>query len=324
MIKELKIYCAKGTNPYRNLAIEEYLTFHTKPGECILFLWQNQNTVVIGKNQNAYKECKVSKLEESGGYLARRLSGGGAVYHDLGNLNFTFCIRKEEYDLDRQLNVILRAVKSFGLNAEKTGRNDIVAEGRKFSGNAFFSSGEYAYNHGTIMIDVNRAKLSDYLTVSAEKLKAKGVDSVKSRVVNLHDLNPEITVESMGDALAKAFDEEYELEATPWMPGTDELEDINIRAKKFASEDWRFNKKLILSNCISRRFPFGEVEILYEVVEGVIDKVKVYTDSMDETLAERVEEILKGLNYRKDRLIQQEIDGNQEIVQIIRWFAHEI
>lgn len=112
---------ADGTNPYYNLAEEEYLTQHVKAGECILFLWQNRRSVVIGRNQNCWKECSVEKLEKDGGYLVRRLSGGGAVFHDLGNLNFTFMVRKEDYNLPRQMEVILTAVRSLGIPAEKMG-----------------------------------------------------------------------------------------------------------------------------------------------------------------------------------------------------------
>ena len=160
-------------HPYKNLAVEEYLLLHCEPQECILYLWQNQNTVVIGRNQNAWKECKVDSLEENGGHLARRLSGGGAVYHDLGNLNFTFLVSKENYSIDRQLEVIVKAVQKLGAKAEKSGRNDILIDGKKFSGNAFYEQEQHCYHHGTLMMNVNKEMLSKYLTVSKEKLQSK-------------------------------------------------------------------------------------------------------------------------------------------------------
>ena len=137
MNNRLTIIESDSTNPYKNLALENWLLDHVAEDEVILYLWQNQHTVVVGKNQNAWKECNISTLEADGGHLARRLSGGGAVYHDLGNLNFTFLAHKARYDVAKQLEVILRGLQRLGIEAEKSGRNDILVDGRKVSGNAF-------------------------------------------------------------------------------------------------------------------------------------------------------------------------------------------
>jgi lipoate-protein ligase A len=202
MINKIKLYESNSFDPYLNLATEQYLMETVEEDACILFLWQNQNTVVIGKNQNAWKECRTALLSEEGGFLARRLSGGGAVFHDLGNLNFTFLLPQSEYDLDRQFSVIAEAVSLLGLKGERSGRNDVLAEGRKFSGNAFYKNGRQAYHHGTLLIDVDMNKLGRYLNPSKAKLQAKGVDSVRSRVVNLKELSPAVTIESMKDAMS--------------------------------------------------------------------------------------------------------------------------
>ena len=175
MISAIKTIRTDGTVPYDNLALEEFLTLHAREGECILFLWQNLNTVVIGRNQNAWEECRVRTFRESGGYLARRLSGGGAVYHDLGNLNFSFAVRKPDYDTARQSEVILRAVRMLGIPAERTGRNDFEAEGRKFSGNAFYEQKGCCCHHGTLMMQVNLDRLEQVLTVPSAKLRSRGV-----------------------------------------------------------------------------------------------------------------------------------------------------
>lgn len=205
MINRLIWLETDNTYPYRNLAMEEYMTNHVPDGTCILFLWQNRHTVVIGRNQNCWKECRVDFLEEEGGYLVRRLSGGGAVFHDLGNLNFTFIVRKTDYDVERQLQVILEAVRRLGIQAEKTGRNDITVEGRKFSGNAFYQTGDCCYHHGTLLVHADKENMSRYLNVPREKLASKGVSSVKSRVANLDEFCPGLTVDRVKAALAEAF-----------------------------------------------------------------------------------------------------------------------
>ena len=209
MIQKLFIYNAQGTNPHENLAAEKVLMDTLHPGEAMLYLWQNFHTVVIGKNQNAWLECRTSLLEEEGGKLARRLSGGGAVYHDLGNLNFTFLMCKEDYDLDKQIEVIRQACALAGVQVEKSGRNDLLADGRKFSGNAFYQDKIHAYHHGTLMVDVNLEKLGRYLSPPKAKLQAKGVASVRSRVVNLKELSPALTIEAMRDNMIQAFQKVY-------------------------------------------------------------------------------------------------------------------
>ena len=135
MIDKLSYIESKTFDPYKNLALEEYLMLSCGENECILYLWQNKKTVVIGRNQNPWKECRAENLRSDGGFIARRLSGGGAVYHDTGNLNFTFLIRKDNYSVSKQLDVIIRAVRKLGITAVRSGRNDILTDGRKFSGN---------------------------------------------------------------------------------------------------------------------------------------------------------------------------------------------
>ena len=204
MIRRLTLALGPGSYPYPNFGMEEYLLYHVEEEECILYLWQNEKTVVIGRNQNAWKECRREELEAAGGHLVRRLSGGGAVFHDLGNLNFTFITRKDNYDVTKQTEVILRAVKKLGVNAERTGRNDITVDGRKFSGNAYYETGDFCYHHGTILLSVDKEEMARYLNVSREKLRSKSVDSVKSRVANLIEFVPDLTVRRMRDSLEES------------------------------------------------------------------------------------------------------------------------
>ena len=205
MLRRLYAIAAEGTDPYENLALEAYLLERVPPGECILYLWQNQRTVVIGRNQHASNECRIQALEADGGHLVRRLSGGGAVYHDLGNLNFTFLTVRRDYDVARQTETILQAVRALGIPAEKNGRNDLTAAGGKFSGHAYYQTGEQCYHHGTLMVSVDLSPLAAYLQVSPLKLEAKGVKSVRARVVNLTQFRPELTIAQLRQALVEAF-----------------------------------------------------------------------------------------------------------------------
>ena len=203
----MQFIVSNQTEPYWNIAVEQWLV------ECAdavtLYLWRNRRTAIIGQNQNPYSEVNVEALEADGGFLMRRKTGGGAVYHDEGNLNFSFVVPKALYDQQRQFGVIQRAVESFGLHTELSGRNDILAEGRKFSGNAFSKGRVNDLHHGTLLISGDMSDLARYLKPKPAKLQKHGVQSVRSRVVNLAELNLDITPESIVPRLKKAFVEEY-------------------------------------------------------------------------------------------------------------------
>mgnify|MGYP000232608365 CR=1 FL=1 len=270
--------------------------------ECILYLWQNEKTVVIGRNQNPWNECRIKELSEAGGKMVRRLSGGGAVYHDLGNLNFTFLITKTNYNLDRQLGVIIRAVNNLGIPAEKSGRNDITVEGKKFSGNAFYSMGNKCYHHGTILVDVDMSALSRYLNVSKAKLQSKGVDSVKSRVTNLKDYNPDLTIDLLKAELIKAFGEVYGLE--PIRMDIDSLpeDDLQEREKKFSSWEWNFGRKIEFSDQIHRRFAWGDILLQMTVIGGIIKDCRAYSDSLEVELFEEIPKVLINCKYTQEAM----------------------
>ena len=300
MINRIKLYESNSFDPYLNLATEQYLMETVEEDESILFLWQNQNTVVIGKNQNAWKECRTALLQEEGGFLARRLSGGGAVFHDLGNLNFTFLMPQAEYDLDKQFSVIAEAVTLLGLQAERSGRNDVLIDGRKFSGNAFFKHDGKAYHHGTLLIDVDMGKLGRYLNPSKAKLQAKGVDSVRSRVVNLKELSPDITIASMKEAMAKAFAKVYDKPMTVITDKDFDHEAIEALRQRNAGWEWNYGQKLPFYAQWETRFPWGEVQITLSAENGLITGAKVYSDAMDWQLPGQLEALLLGARFEKD------------------------
>lgn len=305
MINKAKYIISDELIPYKNLALEEYLLNNVEKDTCILYLWQNQRTVVIGKNQNAWKECKVSELEADNGYLVRRLSGGGAVFHDLGNLNFTFLINKEDYNVGKQLEVILRAVNKLGINAEKSGRNDITVNGKKISGNAFYSNGINKYHHGTILIDVDMENLSKYLNVSKEKLMSKGVDSVKSRVTNLKEYNNKITIDLMREKLIEAFGEVYGV--IPESINKDDIneKELNLLFEKFSSWEWKFGRKIEFQYEFGKRFTWGDVNIQLSMDEGKIKECLIYSDAMDGEFIGLIPSVLKECVFSSKAMVQE-------------------
>lgn len=295
MIKEIRIYRGQSFDPYYNLAVEQQLLETVPGGCCILYLWQNSNTVVIGYNQNSFKECRTALLAEEGGHLARRLSGGGAVFHDLGNLNFTFLVNSEDYDVKKQLSVIAAACRRFGITAEVSGRNDVLAQGRKFSGNAFYSHSGKSYHHGTLLVDVDMTKLGRYLVPSAAKLRAKGVDSVRSRVVNLKELAPDMTIGALKSAMEDAFEEVYGLRAS--VIGEDELDKARIAelTARNSGWEWNFGRELKADLELNEKFAWGEITVCISSDSGVIKEAAVYTDSMDDSLSAKLEKALAGV-----------------------------
>lgn len=294
------------TNPHRNLAREEALLHAYDGGEndtAVLYLWQNASTVVIGRNQNAWRECRTTLLEQEGGTLARRTTGGGAVFHDLGNLNFSFLLPRGAYDLERQLGVVQAAVRAFGIDCEFSGRNDLLAGGRKFSGNAFRFTREGALHHGTLMVAVDPERMARYLQVSKEKLAAKGVKSVPSRVVNLSEMGG-VTIETLAEALYAAFRKEYgnvpleDADALS-LPGYDAL------AARNATWEWNYGAAPAFDASFEKRFDWGGVEILLKLHEGRVAQCKVFTDAMDADMSEALEEALAGSAFDAQELAQR-------------------
>ncbi len=295
MIEKISVYQCHTYDPYRNLAIEKHLLDTVQPNECILYLWQNQNTVVIGRNQNPWTECRTTLLEEEGGLLARRLSGGGAVFHDLGNLNFTFLVSKENYDVDRQLSVIQKACALAGIAAEKSGRNDLMANGGKFSGNAFYQVGPNAYHHGTLLIDADMDKLSRYLSPSKAKLEAKGVSSVRSRVINLKELSPGLTCDKMRALMIEGFQAVYGLPAEDIT--ISQFDKIEADAEIYRSWDFLYGTPLPFTFSCEKKFDWGIFQLQLQAKNGIIQAVKAYSDSMDWEIPTQVEKALTGCRF---------------------------
>ncbi len=302
MLKKLYLFQSGSFDPYANLAIEKHLLDCVPEDACILYLWQNENTVVIGANQNPWAECRCELLQSEGGHLARRLSGGGAVFHDLGNLNFTFLSHIDNYDLDSQLAVIEKACSAADICTQRSGRNDLLAQGRKFSGNAFYQSHGRAYHHGTLLISTDEDKMQRYLSPPAAKLEAKGVASVRSRIVNLSSLAPALTCENMKQLMAVSFASVYELHVEPWSISNDAWPQIDDLRRHYESWEYLFGTPLPFTFSCQERFEWGHVTLQLQVKGGVVLAAKVYTDAMDWRFSAVAEQALCGCSFKKDAM----------------------
>ena len=296
-----QIVVSNQDNPYLNLAVENYLLSQPDVGGALLYLWQNRRTVVIGQNQNPFAECNVERLEADGGYLMRRRTGGGAVYHDLGNLNFSFVVPEAGYDVARQLSVMQHAVEAFGLHTEVSGRNDVLCEGRKFSGNAFAKSQHARLHHGTILINVSTTEMQRYLKPHPAKLQKHGVASVHSRVVNLAELMPEITAEGLIPRLVEAFEREYGKAQRLDFDELAKCEPVEALHSEFSSSEWKYGNWGQFVAQRSERFEWGGVEIEVEVDESsaTIAGVRIASDSLFPDIIALAERLLKGASIQE-------------------------
>ena len=297
---KLQIIIGNQYNPYINLAVESNLLDNFLPNTVSLFLWKNKQTVVIGTNQNPYSECDIESLLNEGGFLARRRTGGGAVYHDLGNLNFSFIADKDIYDVKKQMQVIQKALLDFNLETEVSGRNDITYQGRKFSGNAFAKTKYQGLHHGTILIKTDGERLQRYLKVKPAKLHKHGVKSVASRVINLSEV-ADITSENIIPHLIKAFEDVYQNTAT--VINFDDLcnNDAVELSQHIGSEEYLFGKWKEFHTKKSATFDWGSIDLDLDVDEdkGIIRDINIASDSLEPVSINAAIELLRGANLKE-------------------------
>lgn len=285
------------TDPYYNLAVEEYLFLNSS--DDVFMLWQNDRTVVIGKNQNAYAELDVDYAREQGIRVARRISGGGAVYHDIGNLNYTYISSKKgqgEIDFASFCAPIIDFLRSVGVEAELSGRNDILVGDKKISGNAQHSANGRVLHHGTLLYDSDMSVLSSVLRSDPEKLKAKAIRSVSSRVMNLCSVLP---LERGIDELAERIMSELMSKNGGELADIPENTEIDALAARNASDEWLFPERAYLSEYSltkKKRYPFGSVEITLQMSGERIEKVHISGDFFGNEPISALEELFIGVN----------------------------
>lgn len=297
MYDKVLYYETNGFNPHYNLAVESALLEDARNGVLTVYLWRNDNTVVIGRHQNAYLDVNVKKLYEEGGTLARRPTGGGAVFHDKGNLNFSFITGLESYDVNDNNDVILRAVRKLGPDAEVTGRNDIVTGGRKFSGNAYLKTNTGALHHGTILISADTSKMSGFLNVPPDKLEGKGVSSVRSRVVNLAELDENIDVFKVKEAILAVLEEKY---GKIYPIKEPDKKKVEAYYKKYSDREYLFGKNVKLDSRKYKRFSWGYADVNFTLSGGVIDDIEIFSDGINVDDIEKAKKELKGISVLED------------------------
>ena len=315
-MNKLQVVISNQYNPFLNRAVEQYLTDKQEEGTVTLYLWKNQRTVVIGYNQNPYSECNVKLLLDEGGHLMRRGTGGGAVYHDLGNINFSFVADKKLYDVKKQLSVIQDALLSYGLTTEISGRNDLTCEGRKFSGNAFAKGKQNDLHHGTILIKTDGAMMQRYLIVDKAKLMKNGVKSVASRVINLSELVPDLTSENIKQPLIASFEKIYGGKATIIDFDTFiNIDEVQTITSEISSHDFLFGRWEQFKTTKKARFPWGGVEIALEIDEAsaIIKDIQIASDCLEPESIAKAERLLKGCSTKAT----PEHDAYNEIIRDI-------
>ena len=227
----IRFLTEESVDPYHNLAKEWVLTKHAVRGTCILYLWQNQRTIVIGRNQDPLSECRAEAFQGSGGKIARRKSGGGAVFHDLGNLNYSFIHDLRDPYGNAYREVLLTALAAAGIQAEFSGRNDILVRGRKISGYASYETGTRCCRHGTLLLNTDIAEMERWLTPDLDKMERHRIRSVSSRVINLQEIRKDLSVEKMIRLLADAS-------GGLWLEGAPDSGQVAEAEKHFADQEW--------------------------------------------------------------------------------------
>lgn len=338
-MSSIRLLLSTSYNPWFNLSFEEYIFKNMPKNQSILFLWRNQNSVIIGRAQNAWKECNTRRIEQDGIRLARRNSGGGAVFHDLGNTCFTFMSTKQEYNKNLSTNIILDGLNRLGITAMISGRNDLTIHTqrgeRKFSGSAYRETSERKFHHGTLLLHVDLNKLTYYLNPDFKKLKTKGITSIRSRVANLNELKSDINHEEVCKKLTEAFFNFYNTRVQPEFFSMDNVSHMPGFIEQFNKQSnwaWNFGSTPAFSHQLDTRFSWDNVTLHFDIENGIISRSKIFTDSLDPDPLEKLSEILIGVPYHIKNIkhcYEQWIQGipNQkhpELLEVMNWLIDNV
>ncbi|HHY82765.1 MAG TPA: lipoate--protein ligase [Clostridiales bacterium] len=306
-------------DPHFNLALEEYVFYNFDPSEEYVILWQNEPSVIIGRNQNTIEEINAKFIKENNIHVVRRMSGGGAVYHDLGNLNFTFIVNSDQdvaSNFRKFTEPVVSALDKLGVKAEFSGRNDITIDGRKFSGNAQHYSKNRLLHHGTILFDSDLTVVQEALNVKIDKLQSKGVKSVRSRVTNVAPyLKEKITVEEFKDVLLKFILNDEHYKDKEYILTEADLAAVRaLMEKKYLTWEWNYGESPAFEIEKSRRFDGGNLSLKFNVEDGYLIDLKIYGDFFGKKDPADIEKLLKNQLYQDEsirRLLKSIDDFNE-------------
>jgi lipoate-protein ligase A len=294
------------TDPRINLALEEYVLRHVEQDDTFLLFYINEPSIIIGRNQNTLEEINHEYVRDHGIHVVRRISGGGAVYHDLGNLNFSIIApySPERFNrYDEFTRPVVEVLRTLGVPAELSGRNDIVAGGRKISGNAQFSTGKRMFSHGTVLFDSKLDDVVAALNVKMGKIESKGLKSVRSRVANISEFlaRPLEIAEFRGLILERIFGSRSEI-PTLELSDADWEAVRDLSARKYATWEWNYGQSPEFNVQKTRRFPAGEIDLRIDVQQGRISSLRIFGDFMGSADVAALEAILRGVRYEPEEL----------------------
>lgn len=315
----MRYIISENTDAYFNLASEEYLLKHTD--EEIFYLWRNDNAIIVGKNQNTLSEINVDYVKEKNIKVVRRLTGGGTVYHDLGNLNYTFIENKKKNfnDFRGFCEPITTALNEMGVEAEFSGRNDMTIEGKKFSGTAQCKYKDRVMHHGTLLFSSAKADISGALKPREIKFSGKSVKSVSSRITNISDhLEGDMDVIEFRNRVMKSVAGGMDQVTT--FSDLEVSEIIRLRDEKYAKWEWNYGHSPKFEMTREGRFPGGTVEVTLEVKKGVIEKIRIYGDFFGTRDVSTLESALTGVAHNEEVIgkVLQNLDIHDYMVNITK------
>ncbi len=302
---------SESTDPYYNLAAEEYLV--REFSDEIFMLWRNDNTIVVGRNQNTLSEINYDYVKEHDVRVVRRMSGGGAVYHDMGNVNFTFVLNSDDdfSNYEKFTRPVISFLKTLGAEAELKGRNDLVIDGKKISGNAQYMYKNRIMHHGTLLYSAQQKNISEALRVSPDKIQSKGIQSIRSRVTNISSYienppTPEVFIQKFADYVVKHTENCQSYDLTRHDAAIRKLRD-----EKYATWEWNFGNSPKYAYTRRERFPFGGVEVHMDIDSAsVIQNVKLYGDFFSRLPVSELEQLLIGVRHEAGA-IREALKGHE-------------